>query len=458
MSTTIDLPTTPAAAARLAEDVAGAGASLAQSPADLRSALSLFVAAVAHPGHARRSRRPHVVAAPSGTTLRFTMPILLAGLAGLWAERVGIVNIGIEGMMIFGTWFGGYGAWKWGPWVGLLARHHRRHARRPHPRRRHGDASTSTTSSPVSRINTAGVRRHALPQRTAVRPRDTRVAASASRRSSRLRIATVRRAVPRRRRDRFGWETPDILGWFEKKGWLRHRRHRRHPPRPHLQRLVRHAHRAVARADLGVGAVAHPLRSAAALLGRGAAGGRESSACGSSRCATPACSSAAASPGSAAATCRSSPRQLLPPGPDRQQGLHRPRHHHLRQLATHRRARPAASCSATRRRSTGWVATPFADLLLFGAIIAVVWCLVSLVPQAVARRRASAQCPRRCCSTSGCGSTVDRHPRVAHRRPAVRRSRWSCSRRPANGCGHRRTPACRIDPATATDVTRHAHQ
>lgn len=55
-----------------------------------------------------------------GTTLRTTIPILLAGLAGLWAERVGIVNIGIEGMMIFGTWFGAYGAWQFGPWVGLL--------------------------------------------------------------------------------------------------------------------------------------------------------------------------------------------------------------------------------------------------------------------------------------------------------------------------------------------------
>ncbi len=55
-----------------------------------------------------------------GTTLRLAVPILLAGLAGLWAERVGIVNIGIEGMMIFGTWFGGYGAWHFGPWVGLL--------------------------------------------------------------------------------------------------------------------------------------------------------------------------------------------------------------------------------------------------------------------------------------------------------------------------------------------------
>ena len=48
------------------------------------------------------------------TTLRVTTPILLAGLAGLWAERVGIVNIGIEGMMILGTWFGAYGAW-YGP-------------------------------------------------------------------------------------------------------------------------------------------------------------------------------------------------------------------------------------------------------------------------------------------------------------------------------------------------------
>ncbi len=55
-----------------------------------------------------------------GTTLRVTMPILLAGLSGLWAERVGVLNIGIEGMMIFGTWFGAWGAWQFGPWQGLL--------------------------------------------------------------------------------------------------------------------------------------------------------------------------------------------------------------------------------------------------------------------------------------------------------------------------------------------------
>jgi simple sugar transport system permease protein len=58
----------------------------------------------------------------SGTvssTLRVATPILLAGLAGLWAERAGIVNIGIEGMMIIGSWLGGYGAWKWGSWAGI---------------------------------------------------------------------------------------------------------------------------------------------------------------------------------------------------------------------------------------------------------------------------------------------------------------------------------------------------
>lgn len=55
-----------------------------------------------------------------GAALRLTVPIMLAGLAGLWAERVGILNIGIEGMMILGTWFGAFGAWKYGPWVGFL--------------------------------------------------------------------------------------------------------------------------------------------------------------------------------------------------------------------------------------------------------------------------------------------------------------------------------------------------
>jgi simple sugar transport system permease protein len=54
-----------------------------------------------------------------GLTLRFAVPILLAALGGLYAERCGIVNIGLEGMMILGTWFGAWGAWQYGPWWGV---------------------------------------------------------------------------------------------------------------------------------------------------------------------------------------------------------------------------------------------------------------------------------------------------------------------------------------------------
>jgi len=58
----------------------------------------------------------------SGTvaaSLRVGTPLLLAGMAALWSERAGIVNIGIEGMMIVGTWLGGWGAWHWGSWAGI---------------------------------------------------------------------------------------------------------------------------------------------------------------------------------------------------------------------------------------------------------------------------------------------------------------------------------------------------
>src|SRR5690349_151452 len=60
----------------------------------------------------------------SGTTqtaVRLMLPILLAGLGGLWAERAGVVNIGLEGMMIMGTWGAAWAGYQWGPWAALVS-------------------------------------------------------------------------------------------------------------------------------------------------------------------------------------------------------------------------------------------------------------------------------------------------------------------------------------------------
>jgi ABC-type uncharacterized transport system permease subunit len=51
----------------------------------------------------------------------FSTPLVFGSMAGIFSERSGVVNIGLEGMMLMGAFWGVYGADKGGSWVvGIL--------------------------------------------------------------------------------------------------------------------------------------------------------------------------------------------------------------------------------------------------------------------------------------------------------------------------------------------------
>jgi simple sugar transport system permease protein len=150
-----------------------------------------------------------------GAALRLAVPILLAGLGGLYAERTGVVNIGLEGMMILGTWFGAWAGVQFGPWWGVVLGV----AGGALGALVHALASVTfgvnqIVSGVAINIIAAGVARFLS------------VIAFTGHGGGATQSPQVSATLPRftvpflAGGGLFGWDTPDLLGWLERRHWF----------------------------------------------------------------------------------------------------------------------------------------------------------------------------------------------------------------------------------------------
>ena len=230
-----------------------AGPSGRRLPGWARAAIVVAIGDRAPVDH-RDAHRP-VQLTSSGTAqaaVRLLLPILLAGLGGLWSERAGVINIGLEGMMILGTWGAAWAGYQWGPWAALRRRARVRRAGRPAARRRHGDVRRQPHRL-RRRDHLLGAGRHEVPV-DADLPADARQQPARSRRASSGFDGVLdpgrSRTGSARSRTSSGWSSPTSPG--SSAGWS-----------PGLTPLVVLGFALVPLELLP--AVAHPVRAAAAL-------------------------------------------------------------------------------------------------------------------------------------------------------------------------------------------------
>ena len=113
MSTATTAPATPAARGPVAELFLGGGR--------VRRLMWMFVALMVLMSTVRVISGEQALTSSStfAAALLLAIPIGMAALGGLFSERAGVVNIGLEGMMILGTWGAGWAGYQWG-WAAAI--------------------------------------------------------------------------------------------------------------------------------------------------------------------------------------------------------------------------------------------------------------------------------------------------------------------------------------------------
>jgi ABC-type uncharacterized transport system permease subunit len=81
--------------------------------------LAVILAVVSTKSGESNLERVFVWSALIAAMLRFATPLVFAAMGGMLCERSGVINIGLEGMMILGTFGGAYFAYHYGPWAGV---------------------------------------------------------------------------------------------------------------------------------------------------------------------------------------------------------------------------------------------------------------------------------------------------------------------------------------------------